>query len=310
MSISHHNLTLNYKEIFMLAVQGNIDSLWVKSDMHNVSISIGWLHPGVPTFTTCVSEEGTCALNYDFSLNYFPEFPGFGKQTFCKNTFTGSLFLFVKYMDRKIHMHNKIFPAKTCEKQTDMYSAQMFSWRVAKGHCQMVGATQVELINRFDLEEFLHILKLSPDLYPMEAVFIGLKRKPGKMVGYIKTHQIPFPFASDICEQFACLETHKYSVLVSFLHMSFQYQQSWSKDPVSFQVQNTATHSSHSVYTEKVTFFAGVQTVMAGKFKGQIMHVCYESHNIVGKLASQEEKCFLPEVSYLKQGLGDESVKM
>ncbi len=58
----------------------------------------------------------------------------------------------------------------------------MFSWRKGKHFCSKVNATQLNILNRRDMEEFLSILKTSSDIFPIEALFIALQKLPKQKV--------------------------------------------------------------------------------------------------------------------------------
>ena len=51
------------------------------------------------------------------------------------------------------------------------------SWKQASELCRNAGAYLPYFTNKEDLEELLALLKLSEDMFPIEALFIGLKRE-------------------------------------------------------------------------------------------------------------------------------------
>ena len=59
------------------------------------------------------------------------------------------------------------------------------SWNDAANLCSSVGAHLPSFTSREELDDFIHLLRDSSDIPPLEAVFIGLKHNR-KKVSYIK----------------------------------------------------------------------------------------------------------------------------
>lgn len=86
-------------------------------------------------------------------------------------------YYFVKYMHRK---HNpKYVPffaptyLKTCP--NFIHEAKLFSWKTTLGHCKGIHGSLPQFISRKDQEELINIIKSANYLFPVEAVFLGLK---------------------------------------------------------------------------------------------------------------------------------------
>ena len=76
-----------------------------------------------------------------------------------------------------------VFPGSSNKRQ---YPSDRFlsSWTQASELCKKAGAYLPYFTNREDLEELLAMLKLSQDMPPIEAIFIGLRFNGSGMVGH------------------------------------------------------------------------------------------------------------------------------
>ena len=109
----------------------------------------------------------------------FPEYFEYERHEYIVNI-SGNIYYIVKYFDT-VHNYKynyeKIY-FRPCPNFT--HNPKLFSWNQAAQLCRRVHATLPEFISRKQQEEFLHILKASSGIFPMEAIFIGLKQKRNK----------------------------------------------------------------------------------------------------------------------------------
>ena len=124
----------------------------------------------------------------------FPEYLEYKRQEYIVNS-SGFIYYIVKYFDT-VHNYKYIYE-KTyfhpCPNFT--HNPKLFSWNQAAQLCGRVHTTLPEFITRREQEEFLHILKVSPGIFPMESIFIGLKQKRMReKVIFLKFNQCKLSF--------------------------------------------------------------------------------------------------------------------
>ena len=93
----------------------------------------------------------------------FPNYPFRQKQYIIKHARKGTYHFIKWYKEECSH-----FQKKWCKMD------QMF-WNQAAGICKYSGAILPEFFNRTDQDELISIIKHSTDLFPIEALFIGLR---------------------------------------------------------------------------------------------------------------------------------------
>ena len=106
----------------------------------------------------------------------FPEHFEYKRHEYIVNS-SGFIYYIAKYF-YTVHNYKYIYERKyfrPCPNFT--HNPKLFSWNLAAQLCGRVHATLPEFISRKEQEEFLHILKVSSGIFPMEAIFIGLKQK-------------------------------------------------------------------------------------------------------------------------------------
>ena len=114
----------------------------------------------------------------DFSRPITPIFPedyDYKRHEYIVNS-SGFIYYIVKYFDT-VHNYKYIYEKtyfRPCPNFT--HNPKLFSWNQAAQLCGNVQATLPEFISRRKQEEFLHILKVSPGIFPIGAIFIGLKQ--------------------------------------------------------------------------------------------------------------------------------------
>ncbi len=198
MSILKQKMTpRNDRNQFSVALQGQISSTEIFSHPKNLNVSIGWLKSGIRSVFACSDEHKRCPL-HDLPgiLSHFAEIPGFTKQSFCRSSSKNNVYYFVKYMENNtLFLHpNQVLPlVLECKSLTS--SPKMFSWNETNEMCKKLRVSQLEFLNRQDLEEFLSILKVS-NIFPMEAVYLGLKQFSNKKFRQVRSFHILANFLS------------------------------------------------------------------------------------------------------------------
>ncbi len=185
--MSKLNLTFKVSQThdnFVFAAQGKIASILMHS--HQLSFYVQWVLEEINSSISCGNEGNNC-LKYDFSpvSPHLPNLQNFQRLSFCRVA-KGNSYHFIKYVEVMKHVipesrfwgfqmssgHLRIVPG--CKKK--VHSPKIFSWKDSEHLCRDINGTQLELLNRGGVEEFLIILKTSVDIFPIEVVFVGLRK--------------------------------------------------------------------------------------------------------------------------------------
>ncbi len=134
----------------------------------------------------------------------YPTFKGYNRVEFRMKLQTEEgerIYTFMKFMEKKVSSRTEFYkyfeetestPFKTvfhdkyprdpfCPNIT--HNPKMFSWIQAAGICKWnFNAILPEFISKREQESFLHAVKQTAVLFPMEAVFIGLRKDPNAQV--------------------------------------------------------------------------------------------------------------------------------
>ena len=182
--MSKLNLTFKVRQThdnFVFAAQGKIASISMHS--HQLSFHIEWMLEEILSFISCGNEGNNCLI-HDFSpvSPHLPNLPNFQRLSFCRIA-KGNSYHFIKYVEVMKHIipesrlwtfqiSSGFFPE--CKKK--VHSPKMFSWKDSENLCRDINGTQLELLNRGDMEEFLTILKTSVEIFPIDVLFVGLRK--------------------------------------------------------------------------------------------------------------------------------------
>lgn len=165
-----------YQQSFLVALPGLLQNVTLRSTSTQ-NIHVTWMDREM------LSNRVTKLLK-----PVFPRNSKYKMYSYLYQTRKGTYY-FVKYMDyrynqlyrdemyfhfdRSLRIKRKsTYPKIRCthEKQ----KPKSFSWEEASQTCQNINANLPEFYSRKDQEDFINILK-SEDIFPIEAVFIGLR---------------------------------------------------------------------------------------------------------------------------------------
>ncbi len=166
---------------YLVALPGKLDVINIKSDINRtLNGHIKWLDSGLtsPGIMDPPSGHSRWGKENFPDRAKFPVFSGYQKFSFVKWTPSG-VYRFVKYMDS---LYNEEYFYENENKAFDpcpqhAHNPKLFSWVVAQQICQKWKGDFPEFLSKEEHDEFLHILKSSDDLFPIDAVHIGLKAK-------------------------------------------------------------------------------------------------------------------------------------
>ncbi len=173
--------------LFTVGVQGEIYSISLKSNVSKLPVHVGWTKSDVMESND--ENAGECGWRADFSpiTDRFPRFSGKNKISFFKTFSNGVTYHFFKYMDQtivltvdpdraKTHPHSVLGLGQLPKCEQVSHKPRFFSWYGTKRLCHRAAASLPSFISRVHQEEFLHILKASTDIFPLEAVYIALQQ--------------------------------------------------------------------------------------------------------------------------------------
>ena len=159
----------------MVAVPGNIGNLTLQAEhiLKDKFIHLDWVKP-----------PQLYLIKDEIKESKFDDLQGFLKHSYTRHT-RHETYRFIKYMDyeqskRNTKLRNEAFksslfgyPDINCTNTKT--KSKSFSWQDALLLCRNINATLPEFNSRKEQEEFIAVIK-SGDIFPIEAVYIGLYR--------------------------------------------------------------------------------------------------------------------------------------
>lgn len=159
----------------ILALQGNFRSVFVdrgtEEDVNKKLTLIWWPHPKDQWWGKALGVS-----------HLFPEIPGYLKQMFVSPS---GLFLLTKYSEDYNIYHHLLFlcfkdaPATlpSCNIKEITHSPKLFSWQKAQILCKDAFGILPQFESKNQQDSFLSLMKKSTEIFPVEAIFIGLRKR-------------------------------------------------------------------------------------------------------------------------------------
>ena len=151
-------------------IRSRLHASHIKRTLNDMSISVAYVYDNYEKYSHLTSQNmSKCDKILKASLQ------GFG----CLNMSTPTHSSFHYILFKKSMTHDYSSSSNQRQYPSDRH---LSSWTQASESCRKAGAYLPYFTNREDLEELLALLKLSPDIPPVEAIFIGLKFNGSGMV--------------------------------------------------------------------------------------------------------------------------------
>ena len=192
----------------MVAVQGRIDTIFLQSNQ-KCYLGFDWIEDN-KGYNSITILKGFTMPNMTFNWkvytshwgSFVPEdIQGYNTHSYTIQTKT-EIYRFIKYTDKSYLSTTVFHKFLSYLEMTRLYGAayanqlhlypscssflftpKLFSWEGAQTICRKANGTLPEFVSRSEQEEFIYIVKSSADLFPVEAVFIGLHSNNYKKVG-------------------------------------------------------------------------------------------------------------------------------
>ena len=124
----------------------------------------------------------------------FPEISGYLKQMFVSNS---RLFLLFKYPEDHGRYHHLLClcyvnlpqTLPQCDVKGIIHNPKLFSWEKAQILCKDASGVLPQFDNKKVQDSFLSLMKKSHEIFPVEAIFLGLKKRK------IHQHQVSRPIS-------------------------------------------------------------------------------------------------------------------
>ena len=139
----------------------------------NIPVKLVWIHDNYKKFSNHVNRKGRkCTAANDTSV-YYSDCMSF-QSTYGRHSrlSTRNYIFFNMYL-----VHGKFW-------YYFGHHSPVYSWEETSQLCREAGGFLPFFTSRDDLQELLTLLKLSEDIPPLEAIFIGLKDSFGNQVDY------------------------------------------------------------------------------------------------------------------------------
>ncbi len=137
----------------------------------------------------------------------FPSFTGYNQHSYNLNTEQES-YLIVKYMDNTHNSRSEHEPYLEVNKSVPVFSMyldtypypncptishkpKLFSWNQARSLCEQVSGVLPEFVSRASEDRLVEAIKGATTVFPIDAVYIGLRWRPRKV-----SVMCAFPFMS------------------------------------------------------------------------------------------------------------------
>ncbi len=182
-------------EEHVIALPGDIDKIQLRSTEKQGTVFFKWVgerNSDAFQYKTKATEK--CSHHSPSPLRHkFPNYTDYNKHTQVKIASNSTVYHFVKYMDnthdlnyiQKLERNSpgsvlKIDKEPSCPNYT--HTPKLISWIDASQMCKEISGTLPEFFGREEQEQFIKILKYSSDLFPIEAIYIGLFQKKAYQV--------------------------------------------------------------------------------------------------------------------------------
>ncbi len=157
----------------LIALQGELEKIELVSEM-DLDLHVSWTSP------TKLHNKGTKICNARNII--FPYLNNYNMYS-VKKCASKHVFYFVKYMDNRhnekhwfeYHIERQFFKSQShvTECRNDTHHPKYHSWLDAYELCRSVGTNLPQFYSRPEEEELIGILKISKDIFPLQALFLG-----------------------------------------------------------------------------------------------------------------------------------------
>ena len=148
------------KNVVVVALQGSMDFVLISSNgSYPFLVEYQWIYPQFSKTPIWIKGR-LCRENLDLRSS-------------TRN------FSVIKQIGSKLYHFNKTYHLPCTRLPNDPFyimvcAAERLSWNQASQKCKGIGGSLPEFFSREEQEEMLYLLKVSDDLYSIEALYIGL----------------------------------------------------------------------------------------------------------------------------------------
>ncbi len=206
---SHFFYFSQRRDSYLIALPGKLETIVTQSGQ-NTTLCVEWIKQTKLDFDTEKLCRDKCETDvFDFSCfsDLLPQFSGFNQHSFHV-TVKEKVYHFFKYMDNsynwKYYKFERVFygpkkkgrwtkkPDYTC--YDHIHKPKLFSWSQVKKSCEMLNSSSSlpEFLSMSEQDEFVNILKNSEKIFPMEAIFVGVKLLEANKVSCLKSVILSF----------------------------------------------------------------------------------------------------------------------